>query len=61
MDRLGIRQAEWEEVRRKELSDRDAVVARIEARLSYPVFVKPANAGSSKGVSKAADRAELIN
>ena len=60
VDRLGIRQAVWEEVRRRELSDRDAVVARIEARLSYPVFVKPANAGSSKGVSKAADRADLI-
>ena len=29
-------------------------------KLSYPVFVKPSKAGSSKGVSKAHDRDELI-
>ena len=28
---------------------------RIEAELAYPVFVKPANAGSSVGISKATD------
>ena len=28
----------------------------MEEKLSYPVFVKPSNAGSSKGVSKAEDR-----
>ena len=37
----------------------DAVTARVEARLSYPVFVKPANLGSSIGISKARDRAGL--
>lgn len=31
----------------------------VEARLRYPVFVKPANLGSSVGVSKAHDAAEL--
>lgn len=31
----------------------------IEQALSYPMFVKPANAGSSVGVSKANDRKEL--
>ena len=60
VDRLGIRQAKWVEVRRRELNEREAVLARIESALDYPVFVKPANAGSSKGVSKASDRAELI-
>lgn len=34
-------------------------VATIEARLAYPVFVKPANLGSSVGMTKAHDRAEL--
>ena len=34
-------------------------VAAVEARLSYPVFVKPANLGSSVGMTKAHDRAEL--
>ncbi len=38
----------------------DAVLSDIEAKLSYPVFVKPAMLGSSIGVSKARDRAELI-
>ena len=34
-------------------------VAAVEARLEYPVFVKPANLGSSVGMTKAHDRAEL--
>lgn len=34
-------------------------IARVEAQFSYPVFVKPANLGSSVGVSKAHDRPEL--
>ena len=33
--------------------------ARIEAALRYPVFVKPANLGSSVGISKVKTRAEL--
>jgi D-alanine-D-alanine ligase len=37
----------------------DTVVAAIEARLPYPVFVKPTNLGSSVGISKARTRAEL--
>lgn len=38
--------------------DADRVLAKIEA-LGYPVFVKPANLGSSIGISKARDREEL--
>src|SRR5271163_3756412 len=34
-------------------------VKRIEAALAYPVFVKPANLGSSVGISKVHDRSEL--
>jgi D-alanine-D-alanine ligase len=37
----------------------DSVVNRVEAELSYPLFVKPANMGSSVGVSKARTRAQL--
>ncbi len=33
--------------------------AEIASRLPFPVFVKPANLGSSVGISKAHDRAEL--
>lgn len=37
----------------------EADLQQIEDRFSYPVFVKPANMGSSIGVSKADNRAEL--
>jgi len=36
-----------------------AAIAAVEAALDYPVFVKPANLGSSVGMTKAHDRAEL--
>jgi D-alanine-D-alanine ligase len=35
------------------------LLERIEAALGYPCFVKPANLGSSVGISKATDRATL--
>jgi D-alanine-D-alanine ligase len=38
---------------------RDAIAADVEKALKYPVFVKPANLGSSVGISKAKDRAGL--
>ncbi len=60
VDEIGIRQAQYVPVRRHELSDLDHCVARVEAKLNYPVFVKPSNAGSSQGVSKAHDKDELI-
>jgi D-alanine-D-alanine ligase len=37
--------------------DRDALADAVEADVGYPCFVKPANLGSSVGVSKASDRA----
>ncbi|PKM48762.1 MAG: D-alanine--D-alanine ligase A, partial [Firmicutes bacterium HGW-Firmicutes-6] len=40
--------------------DADAKIAEIENDLGYPIFVKPANMGSSVGISKAHDRTELI-
>ena len=43
---------EWEQSAKK-------IVARLEAALKYPLFVKPANLGSSVGISKAHDRKEL--
>ena len=44
--------AEWERAPKK-------AIAQMEAALAYPMFVKPANAGSSVGISKAHDRKEL--
>ena len=40
-------------------ADPDAVIARIEEKLPYPVFCKPACLGSSIGVSRADDREKL--
>ncbi len=57
--RTGVRQAAYVPVLRGELKEMDAVVRRIEAAFGYPVFVKPSNAGSSRGVSRAADREQL--
>ena len=37
----------------------EAIFTRIEGTLRYPVFVKPANMGSSVGISKATNREEL--
>ena len=37
----------------------DEVCGEVEAAFKYPVFVKPANMGSSVGVSKARNRAQL--
>jgi D-alanine-D-alanine ligase len=38
----------------------DAICVQLEAELSYPLFVKPANMGSSVGVSKVRNREELV-
>ncbi len=59
VDTLGIRQAKYVAVRKSELSDMDSVAARVEGAIPYPIFIKPCNAGSSKGVSKAENREEL--
>lgn len=49
---LGLTSRDWER-------DRAGWVRRIEDTLSYPCFVKPSNLGSSVGISKATDSAEL--
>lgn len=59
VDTLGIQQAAYVAVQKEEIND-VAVYEKIEEKLGYPVFIKPSNAGSSRGVSKAANREELI-
>lgn len=53
VDYLVILRKEWRESPQK-------VITQVEARFDYPIFLKPANAGSSVGVSKAHNREELI-
>lgn len=59
VDRLGIRQAAYVPVMKDELCKMDQVVSKVEKALPYPVFIKPSNAGSSRGVSRADDREGL--
>ena len=47
-----LMRSDWEKSPRKS-------IAQVEAALRYPVFVKPANLGSSVGISKAHNRKEL--
>jgi D-alanine-D-alanine ligase len=49
---VALLRTEWAKQPRK-------AVSQIEAALKYPVFVKPANLGSSVGISKVHDRKEL--
>lgn len=55
----GIAQARWQVIHDRDEVDTDRLDA-IVADLGLPCFVKPANMGSSVGVSKAHDRDELI-
>jgi len=43
------------------LSGREICLNEIEAKIGYPCFVKPANLGSSVGISKAHHREELLD
>jgi D-alanine-D-alanine ligase len=45
--------------RRRWEAEPEAVMDEVEAELGYPVFTKPANLGSSVGICKCHDRAEL--
>lgn len=41
-------------------SEKDTLISKIETKLGYPVIIKPANLGSSVGISRATNRVELI-
>ncbi len=56
----GLNVTDWVVVMRRDWqADPGGIVARVESALRYPVFVKPANLGSSVGISKARNRDEL--
>jgi len=48
------RHHQWQENQKK-------VIDSVEQRFDYPVFIKPANMGSSVGITKAHNRTELMN
>ena len=56
----GVPHTRWLAADRWEIeSDLEGVCEGVEKKLGWPVFVKPANAGSSVGITKAHDRDEL--
>ena len=52
----------WLEFRRHELigPGLDAACQKIQRELEYPLFIKPANSGSSVGINRALDQATLM-
>ncbi len=61
LESAGIDQAKWVTVNDY---DRDEIMKKVvdaEEILGYPMFVKPANAGSSIGIGKAKNRDELMS
>lgn len=59
-DASGIPHTKWLSATRWEIeTDPEGVCDGVIAKLGWPVFVKPANAGSSVGITKAHNRAEL--
>lgn len=71
-EKANIKQAKYEYVRKyedkyiyidkefnEEIMNLNELVLKIEKNLSYPMFIKPSNSGSSVGINKAADTEEL--
>ena len=57
----GIPVADWMVCTRKDVeADVEALVRQAEQLFPYPVFIKPANLGSSVGISKAGNRSDLL-
>jgi D-alanine-D-alanine ligase len=55
----GLPVTPWATISRRQWAEDPASVCAAAERLGYPVFVKPARAGSSVGVGKATDAASL--
>jgi len=53
VNHLWIKREEWE-------NKKENVIKMVEEKINYPLFIKPANLGSSIGITKAYDRESLI-
>ena len=71
-EKAGIKQAKYEYIRKfndkyiyvdkefnEEILSIDEIVQKINNNLSYPMFIKPSNSGSSVGINKANNEQEL--
>ncbi|MCB1246294.1 MAG: D-alanine--D-alanine ligase [Acidimicrobiia bacterium] len=62
VEAAGIPTSPWRTIRRREwLSDAEAVAEAVAHGLRFPLFVKPSAQGSSVGISKAGDTAQLLS
>lgn len=60
LDHFGIKRCAWRSVLKKDMDKFDGIERQLRAELCYPMFVKPANAGSSVGITKAHNKEELL-
>ena len=71
-DKAGLKQAKYEYIRKhkdkyiyvdknfnEEIVELKEVVEKISNKLSFPMFIKPSNSGSSVGINKAKNKEEL--
>ncbi len=56
---MGIPVAPWRTITRGEVDRDPAIVSTLDEGLTYPLFVKPARAGSSVGVSRVTEASEI--
>lgn len=56
---LGVKQAEYLVVESYELEELESICKNVRYKLGYPCFVKPANGGSSVGISKVKNKKDL--
>jgi len=61
LQNFNIKQADYVVINAHEYAkNKDMLIEKIEKRLGYSVFIKPSNGGSSVGITKAHNNAELI-
>lgn len=61
LDAAGIARCRWHwEWAHDALQNFESLCSLLETKLGWPIFVKPANAGSSVGISKAQNKTELL-
>ena len=59
LEHAGIKMAKFKSIKSTNLNQLDKFCLEVKKSLNLPIFVKPANAGSSIGISKCSDFSEL--
>lgn len=61
VEKENIAQAKYLIIYKEDLNDIEPIVSKVNEKIGYPCFIKPSNAGSSIGITKAHNQEELIN